>query len=154
LDLGINLPVAVFSCLLSLLTGLVSGLVPALTLTAPRLSNALKQGDRVGRSNRHEQRSRKLLLTAEVSISLMLLVGALALIRSFAQLQGVSLGFAPSNLQVLQLSYSSKKYKSPESIARFQETALERLRTLPGVTEAAAVSSAPLESGLNLPSPE
>ncbi len=154
LALGINLPVGLFAFLLSLLTGLVSGLIPALALTSPKLSNGLKQGERVAGNNRGEQRSRKLLLSAEVSISLMLLVGAMLLIRSFVQLQGVRLGFDPSNLQVLQLSYASQKYKSPEAIAGFEEKTAERIRSLPGVVGAASVSSAPLQSGLNLPSPE
>jgi putative ABC transport system permease protein len=60
--------------------------------------------------------------------------------------------FDPSNLQVLQLSFASEKYKSPQAITDFQEKTMARLRSLPGVAGVAAVSSAPLESGLNLPS--
>lgn len=150
---SINLPVVIFMVVISLLTGLVSGLAPGLALKSVNFGNALKQAAISG-NDRRVQRRRKLLLGAEVALSLMLLVGAMLLMRSFVLLQGVNPGFDPSGLHVLQLSFASQKYASPQEISNFQTKMLERLNALPGVVRVAGVSSSPLESGLNLPSPE
>ena len=153
-ELRPGVPVFLLLVAIGLLTGLLSGAISFVRLNGAFLSEALKQGGRVAGVDRESQKSRKILLGGEVALSFMLLFGALLLIRSFAMLQGVKLGFDPSGLQILQLSFASEKYKSPSQIAQFENQVIERLRALPGVTNAAAVSSAPLESGLNLPSPE
>ena len=153
-DIRLTAPVVIVVVAIALITGLLSGTISLLTLSVPDFSTALKQGSRVSGGKAGEQRSRKLLLGGEVALSFMLLVGALLLIRSFVLLQEVKLGFDPTGLQLVHLSFSSEKYNSPAQITEFQEKVLQRLRALPGVTGVAAVSSAPLESGLNLPSPE
>jgi predicted permease len=151
--LAIHGPVLAYTAAVSCLVGILAGTVPALHLLRAQPNAALKRGERSVGMTHARRRGRNLLLVGEVALSVVLLVSCSLLLRSFLLMRGVDLGFDPQNLQVGQLSLASRKFGTTAAVTQFQQKVLERVRGLPGVVEAASVSSAPLESGLNLPMP-
>jgi putative ABC transport system permease protein len=140
--LGINLPVLAFTFLLSVLSGVLFGLAPAWQLSKPDLNSALKEGGRQGTSGSH--RLRGLLVVSEVALSLMLLVSAGLLIRSFLQLVKTDAGFNSENLMTMSLVLPAAKYKDEPQRAAFYSELVRRVEALPGVTSAALVNHLPL----------
>src|SRR6266850_4883519 len=140
--LGLNLPVLVFTLLLSVLSGVLFGLAPAWQLSKPDLNSALKEGSRQTTSGSH--RLRGLLVVAEVALSLMLLVSAGLLIRSFLQLVRTDAGFNSDNLVTMSLVLPAAKYKEEPQRAAFYSELLHRVQAMPGVESAAAVNYLPL----------
>jgi putative ABC transport system permease protein len=140
--LGINLPVLAFTLLLSLLSGVLFGLAPAWQLSKPDLNSALKEGSRQASSGSH--RLRGLLVVSEVALSLMLLISAGLLIRSFLQLVKTDPGFNSENLLTMNLVLPAAKYKDELQRAAFYSDLVKRIAELPGVESAAAVNHLPL----------
>jgi len=142
--------VLIFSATLSLLTGIVFGLAPALQAARNDLNQTLKEGGRKG-SGVGSQRLRNLLIVVEVALSLILLVGAGLMIKSFWRLQQIDPGFNPNNLLTLEISLPEAKYAEPQQRAAFAQTAMERLSTLPGVQAAAFINHPPFSNrfGIN-----
>jgi len=130
-----------FTLGLSLLTGLIFGLAPALQTSHLELSETLKEGGRTGAGGARAQGLRSVFIVAEVALTLALLVGAGLLIRSFWRLHQVNPGFKTDRLLTLQLTLPRSKY--PEGLPRvsFFERLQERLAALPGVEAASATSS-------------
>ena len=149
----INLPVLLFTLGITALAALISGVVPGLGAFSAPVYETLKAGDRGTGATPAQQRSRKLLLGAEVALAMVLLACAALLLQSFRALRAVDLGFEPNHLHVVELSMSSKKFATPAAVWSFDQKAIDKIRALPGVLAAAAVSSPPLEGGLNLGSP-
>ena len=116
--------------------------MPALQASKLDVSGSLKQGGRTGEGNRRTS-ARSLLLIGEVALSLMLLVGAGLLIKSFLRLQEVKPGFNPQNVLTASISLPGAKYKENPQRAQFYRTLIERLKALPGVQSVGA--------GVNLP---
>jgi len=141
-NLGINLPVLAFTTLISMLSGVLFGLAPALQLSKPDLSNALKEGGR--QSTSPSQRLRGLLVVAEVALSLVLLVSAGLLTRSFLQLLKTDPGFNPDSLLTMNLVLPVAKYKEELQRSDFYSELVRRVEALPGVTSAALVNHLPL----------
>lgn len=142
-EVGLDGPVLAFSLLVSLATGLVFGLVPALQASAPDLNNTLKEAGRSSATG-SRNRVRSGLVVAEVALALMLLVGAGLLLRSFSRLLNVAPGFEARNALALGLSLPGAKYPSGESKARFLHQVFERVEALPGVEAAGLASSMPM----------
>jgi putative ABC transport system permease protein len=140
-QVGIDYRVLAFALGVSALTGIVFGLAPALQASKLDVSSSLKEGGRTGEGHRRTS-ARSLLLISEVALSLVLLVGAGLLIRSFLRLQEIRPGFNPHNVLVACLSLPSAKYKE-EQRPEFYRQLVERLETLPGVQAAGG--------GVNLP---
>ena len=140
--LGINLPVLAFTMLLSVLSGVVFGLAPAWQLSKPDLNSALKEGSRQASSGSH--RLRGLLVVSEVALSLMLLVSAGLLIRSFLQLVKTDPGFNSESLLTMNLVLPAAKYKEEAQRAAFYSDLISRVEGLPGVESVAAVNHLPL----------
>jgi predicted permease len=126
---------------LTLLTGVVFGLAPAWTAARLNIQDALKgEGRAISTAS-----ARKLLVTAELAVSLVLLIGAGLLARSFLALARTDLGFPPRNLLTLRVNLVGTEYPTGSSQVRFFENALARVRRLPGVRAAASATDVPLD---------
>jgi predicted permease len=149
LEIRIDLFALAFSLLVTLVTGLAIGLLPALQASGVNVLEALKEAGRgsVGSG----QRLRAGLLVAEVSLSLVLLIAAGLLLTSFARLQRVQPGFEPEGVFTAQLVLPSQRYP-PEKLVAFYERLYQRLTTLPGSTSAALTDRVPL-TGAQSPAP-
>jgi putative ABC transport system permease protein len=141
-EIGLDWQVAGFSLFMSIVTGLVFGLAPALQASQPDLQDALKEGGRGSTGGRH--RLRNVLVVAEVAIALVLLVGAGLMIRSFGRLLDLDLGFRSDKILTMRLSLPQPKYKEDAEQAAFYRQLLERVRALPGVASASVISHLPL----------
>jgi len=137
---GIDARVLVFTLGISLVTGLVFGLVPALQASRPDVNDALKEGGR-GSTGGGGARIRNLLVVSEIALSLVLLVGAGLLIRSFMRLQQFELGFNPEHLITMRVQLPGSKYKERKQVADFFQQLFERIEGVPGVQSAGAIST-------------
>ena len=143
-EAGLDLRVIAFTFGISLLTGLIFGLVPALESSKTDLSSTLKEGGRtLGGGAR--QRLRNFLVASELALALVLLIGAGLLIKSFLKLHNVDPGFRPEKVLALELALpDSEAYKEPGRKSIFFDQLIQRLEGLPGVTGAGAISHLPL----------
>ena len=146
-SIGIDRQVLVFTIAVSLVTGLIFGLAPALTVSKPQLNDTLKDGGRGGTEAGTARRLRSGLAVAEIALSFVLLVGAGLLIRSFMQLQDVNPGFSADHLLTVKLSLPTAKYTENQQVVNFYDQLLARLGTQPGVQAAAVTNSLPLDGG-------
>ena len=146
----VNLPVMCFALAVCVGTMLLFALLPALEITRAQFNSVLQEGGR-GSGGPRSGRVRAGLIVAEVGLSLMLLVGAGLLIRSFSRLQSVNPGFRAENLLVLTVQLPELRYRTSDQANRFYEELIERLRRVPGVKAAAASSNAPLLGGSDIP---
>ncbi len=135
--------VLAFTFGVSVLTGVVFGLVPALSSSRLDMNEVLKEGGRGAAGGRLRQRVRSVLVVSEVALALMLLIGAGLLIKGFWRLRSVDPGFTPENLLTMRLELPETRYKEIPAQTQFREGLLERLNALPGV-EAAMVSELPM----------
>src|SRR5262249_14131232 len=136
-----------FTLLVSLLTGLIFGLAPALQFSRPDVNEALKEGGKGGGSSSRLGRARNALIVVEVAMALVLLVGAGLLIRSFRRLQEVDPGFDPRNLLTMRLFLPESKYPEPGQRQAFLEQVLRRIEALPGVQAAGTSTWIPTLGG-------
>ncbi len=134
-----------FMLLVSLLTGILFGLAPALQSARADLNSTLKEGGRGAGAGHSRTRTRSALVAAEIGVSLMLLVGAGLLLRSFANLQRVSAGFSapPGHILHLLISPGSRKYNDAPAGLAFYDEVVRRARNLPGVQMAAVTDTLP-----------
>jgi predicted permease len=142
-EIGVDWRALAFTLGVSLLTGVVFGLVPALQSSKADLHETLKEGGRTGTGGSRAW-IRNTLVVLEMALALVVLISAGLLIRSFWRLQQVNPGFAPQNTLAMSLSLPATKYKEPAQRANFYKEALQRIRALPGVQSAGAVSNLPL----------
>ncbi len=140
--LGINLPVLLFTLGISILSGLIFGLAPAWQASKPDLNDALKEGGR--HSSSGSRRLRSLLVISEVALSLVLLIGAGLLFRSFLAMLKTNPGFNPDGVLTMNLNLPVAKYKDESARANFFTDLVQRVKTLPGVQSAAVVNYLPL----------
>jgi len=143
-EIRIDGTVLAFTAGVSLLTGLLFGLAPALQASSADFHESLKEGGRQTGLGSGRQRLRGLLVVSEVALSLVLLIGAGLLIRSFVRVLDNDMGFDPSRVLALDLSLPLSSYGKPERQAAFFKELLERVGRLPGVQGAAVVSHLPL----------
>lgn len=138
-----DLAVFGFSAGMVALAGLVFGLAPALILTRSRIEQSLRQSGRSGGQGQRESRSRDLLVVAQLALSVILLVGAALLIRSFDRLRNTNLGFETHDVFTFEVNLPSARYDAAGRI-RFHEQLHEQLSAIPGVRAVAAVSQLPV----------
>jgi predicted permease len=138
--LGLSLPVLGFALLLAVGTGLAFGMAPALRVSRPASSEALRAGGRGGSAGRTANRFRKGLVVGQVALALVLLVGAGLLIQSFRQLRQVDTGFRAENVLTARIALAGQNYAGSERAVAFYEELLQRVESLPGVVSAAATS--------------
>lgn len=132
---------------ITLLTSIAFGLLPTLQASKPGVHTTLKEGGRQGGNRAGRPRTRRLLVVAEVALSLLLLIGAGLMIRTFISFQRVNPGFRTENLLTMKLALPFKKYPKPEQQVAFYQQVIERVRGLPGVQGVGAVSDLPLAEG-------
>ncbi|HEY2797782.1 MAG TPA: ABC transporter permease [Thermoanaerobaculia bacterium] len=142
-EIGMDLPVLLFTVGLSLAAALGLGLAPALQGSGWGLADGLRGVGR-GSIGGRRARARSVLVAAEVGLSLVLLVGAGLLLRTLHRLRATDPGFRADHLLTLQLSLPKGRYATPEAIARFADQASARLSELPGVAAVSAASINPL----------
>ena len=136
--------VAGFTMLLAATTGVAFGLFPAMQVSRTQLAAALKESSgRLGTGLKHN-RTRSFLVGAEVAIAVVLLCGATLLIRSFAAMHAVSLGFDSHNLLTMEVSLAGPGYARSSAVDRLAREFVERVERLPGVESAALASALPL----------
>jgi putative ABC transport system permease protein len=149
-DIHLDCLVFAFTFLVSLLTGVLFGLAPALEASRAGINEALKEG--AGRASAARSRAllRKLLIVGEFAISLVLLTGAGLMIATFSKLIHSDPGFNPQRMLTVQFWLIGSKYDSTAQIEVFNRAAVQRLETLPGVDSAAIIAAGlPLERGGN-----
>jgi predicted permease len=145
--LQIDSRILIFTILASVATGILFGLAPAFGSMARNLNDALKEGARNSSEDRGNNRLRQLLVVSEISLALVLLVGAGLLIRSYSRLQSVEQGFNPHNVLTAQIALPQAAYPDPAQRVAFMDNLLSRLKNLPGVSFAAADTRLPMNSG-------
>ena len=146
-DLTIDLRVVLFTLAISLVTGVVFGLVPALQTSRENLHVTLKEGGRSGTADRAGQLMRRVLVISEVALALTLLTGGGLLVRSFAKLQGVDPGFSSKGVLTFGLTLPAARYKSDTAQAAFFNAVIPRIAQVPGVKTAGATSVMPFGGG-------
>lgn len=145
MNFGIDLRVLGFTIAITVLTGLLFGVAPALQTSRVDLNDTLKEGGRGTVGGRG--RSRSLLVVTEIALSLVLLVGAGLMIQSFLRLRRVNVGVEPTNISITSFNLSPAKYREEEQRAAFFKQLLERVRALPGVQTASGTTTIPLSGG-------
>ncbi len=141
-QLGINVPVLLFTVGISLLSGLVFGLAPALQVSKPNLNDAMKESGRQTSASSHRLRSS--LVVFEVALSLVLLVGAGLSIRSFLALVKTNPGFNTDSVLTMKLLLPGAKYGEQAQRTAFYNDLVQRVKATPGVESAALVNYLPL----------
>jgi putative ABC transport system permease protein len=147
----IDWTVLAFTMGVSLLTGILFGVFPALQASRADLNATIKDtGGRAG-SSLGQNKARSVLVVVELALAIVLLAGAGLLIRTFAALHVVDPGFDPHNVLTLETSLTGVKFDAAAGVTDLARRAIERIEALPGVQSAAASSYLPLEGGLGLP---
>jgi predicted permease len=146
-EIGIDGAVMGFTLLVSLLTGLLFGLAPALHFSGGDLHSHLKEGARGATSDRGSERVRRGLVVAELALALTLLTGAGLLAKSFARLQNVDPGFDPERVLTFNLALPAAKYPSDTTQIAFFDAVLPRIAQVPGVQTVGATSVLPFGGG-------
>ncbi len=146
-EIQLNLTAVVVAGILSIGTGLLCALAPLLQTREVALASAFRDDSRAG-TGRLQRRLRDLLVTAEIALALVLLVGATLLVTSFLALRSQDLGFRAGNLLTVEVSLASPKYQNAEQVRVAQRELAERLRAIPGVQSASAILLRPLWSAV------
>jgi putative ABC transport system permease protein len=138
-----------FTLLISLLTGVLFGLAPALRTLKVNLSDSLKEGGRSSSEGVHRNRTRSILVVLESAVAVVLLIGAGLLIRSLIQLQNISPGFDAHKVLTMRVDLPRQKYDTPEKSSNFFSQLESRLGGLPGVERVGLISELPLSGQPN-----
>jgi predicted permease len=145
-EITIDPLVLAFTLAISLLAGLLFGLIPVLKYAGPHIAGALRAGGRTISHSAERHRARNVLVVAQVALALVLLVSCGLLIRTFQALRGVQPGFTqPEEVQMIRIFIPETQVEKAEMVLRMQQEILNKLAALPGVTSAAFGNSAPLE---------
>jgi hypothetical protein len=147
---GLDLRVLGFTFGISVLTGIIFGLAPALQASKVNLNETLKEGGRSASNTSGGKRLRGFLVVAETALALVLLVCAGLMIKSFVRLQEVNPGFNPEGLLSMRMNLPPTKYAEPHQQTAFYNDLLERVRNTPGVQSAAVVTTLPLSGANNI----
>ena len=142
-DVTVSLPVLGFTLGVSLLTGIFFGLVPALEAARFNLQSSLKEGGKNIGGSSTSHRFRNLFVVTQIALALVLLIGAGLLVKSLKKLQSVDPGFNPKGLLTIRVSLPVRKYDTDAKTVDFFSRALEQIKVLPGVEDAAAIDALP-----------
>jgi putative ABC transport system permease protein len=141
-DITVDLPVLIFAVALTLLSGLLFGVIPALKQAGAQLATTLRAGGRTASASKDRERARNVLVVAQVALALVLLVSSGLMIRTFRALVDVDPGFVrPGEVQTLRLSISDSQVKDEAAVVRMHQAILDRLAAVPGVSSVALAST-------------
>jgi len=143
-DIGLNGTVLAFTLLISIITGLLAGLLPALRSSRANINDALKQGHNRTDADAGHGRTRNVLVISEVALSLMLMIGAGLMIRTLWKLHSVDPGFDPHNVITMEVRVPQGQFPNPEAQIAFFDQALQGARSVPGVQTAGVIDDLPL----------
>ncbi|HXG67386.1 MAG TPA: ABC transporter permease [Blastocatellia bacterium] len=146
-EIGLDSRVLIFTLVVSLLTAIAFGLLPALQASKTDLNEALKEGGRGLTGGKRGRRVRNLLVVSEIVLSLVLLIGAGLMVRSFLRLQQVDPGIKVDRLITMRLNAPGIRYPDSPKVIAFYQNIMERVRATPGVQSAAISSALPLGGG-------
>jgi putative ABC transport system permease protein len=146
-EIGLDGRVLGFTLAASVLTGILFGLAPALQSTQTGVHETLKESGRGAAGSWRQQRLRHLLIVFEVALSLVLLIGAGLLLRSFRQLQAVNAGFTPQQALTARLSPAGAGYRADAAYINYYRQVIERISVIPGVEAVGAINTLPLSKG-------
>src|SRR5215471_10861117 len=141
----VNYPVLAFTIGLTLLTGILFGLVPALEASRFDLSEPLKESGKSVIGGTRAKRMRNVFVVAQVALALVLLVGAGLLMKSLNRLQSVVPGFDPHNLLTMRVNLPTRKYDTDPKILNFFNQAVDQIRNMPGVESVGAINTLPFD---------
>jgi putative ABC transport system permease protein len=148
---GLDWRVLAFTLAVSLLTGILFGLFPAIAASRPDLNSTLKESSNRSGTGFRQSKARSLLVISEVSLALVLMIGATLLIRTFLAIRGVNPGFRSDHVLTLQMSLTGDRYQKTAGVAQLSRNGRERLNAIPGVEVSATTCCLPLEGGYGLP---
>jgi putative ABC transport system permease protein len=146
-EIGIDGSALALTALVSVSAGLLFGVLPAIRSSASRTMVALRDGSRSGTSGRGRHRVRNALVTTQIALAFVVVIGAGLMIRSFEALRSVDPGFSADRVLTFQVSPLPTKYANPEAVGQFYDRLTERLEAVPGVVRAGAIDALPLTGG-------
>ncbi len=148
---SLDLRVLAFTLGISVLTGVLFGLIPALHASSPRLSETLKEGSGRASVGLRRSRTRALLVAGEIAIALVVVISAALMTETLVRLRSVDPGFDARGVVTMQMSLSGPRFETTPQLDAFYRQVLQRVETVPGVQAAAAAVNLPLELGPDLP---
>ena len=148
---GVDWRVLAFTVAVSLGTGILFGLIPALQSSRADLTTALKESSGRSGTGFRQNKARSVLVVTEVALALILLIGSALLIRTAVALTRVDPGFDSANVLTMRMSLSGPRFVKSETVQQMVRDAVERLRAVPGVVNASATCCVPLQGGYGLP---
>ena len=143
-EIRVDGAVLAFTAMISLFAGVVFGFVPALQISRADLNSVLRSEGRAATSGRRRNRMRNLLVVSQVALSMVLLIGAGLLLRSFVQLRSAHPGFDARNVLTMNVALPQSRYSKGAQMVAFSEELVRQLRALPGVQSAAVSSALPV----------
>src|SRR6188768_1229194 len=149
--LGMDWRVVLFTVVLSIVTGIVFGLIPAFVASRADLNTVIKDSSSRSGSGFRQNKTRSVLVLVEVSLAVVLLVGASLLIRTSLSLNAVDPGYTTANVLVLRTSLTGPRFQTTAAVYETARLALERIRRVPGVSAASMTCCVPLQGGYGLP---
>ena len=148
-DIQMDARTLLFTLIAAILSGILAGLAPAWQCSRPNLTDALKEGGRGGSTGGARHRLRNILVASEVALAVVLLVGAGLMVRGFRKLVESGERLEPATLLTMRLALTDNKYHEPHQRVAYYRDVLDRIRVLPGVRSAAAVTALPYSDHSN-----
>jgi predicted permease len=148
---SMDMRVVLFTLGLSVATGILFGLFPALQASRTDLSSTIKESTGKGGTSFRQNKARSLLVVTETALALILLIGAALLLRTFTALRRVNPGFDSHNVLTLRMSLHEPRFRKTAAVDQLLRQGIERLKALPGVENAGVTCCVPLEGGIGLP---
>ncbi|UWZ86236.1 ABC transporter permease [Occallatibacter riparius] len=148
---SIDWRVALFTVGVSILTGILFGLIPAFGASRPDLAATMNEGGSRSGFGLRQSKARSMLIVSEVGLALVLLVGAALLIRTFIALRMVKPGFDAHNVITMEMSLTGQRYSTTGGVAQLIRDSRDRIKAIPGVEEVGVSDTLPLDGGFGLP---
>jgi len=148
---SIDWRVALFTVGVSILTGILFGLIPAFVASRPDLATTMNEGGSRSGFGLRQSKARSLFIVSEVGLALVLLVGAALLIRTFIALRMVKPGFDAHHVITMEMALTGRRYETTAGVAQMIRDSRERIQAIPGVEDVGVTNSLPLDGGFGLP---